>query len=109
MGIFRAILGQFGAGSLGTGGVLTTALRRAVRELSVKKMGDEFSIWSVFKRAKKYAGHMTKEQDLVFQFNGTEPKQMAWPMSFAFTEYLHHPLIDVKKDLEQHEQQDILE
>merc|ERR1712079_594724 len=74
-------------GSFGKGGVLSTAIRRSVRELSMKYGANEFGIQDVFKKSKRYARRMTDEQELSFQFSGTNPDMVAWPMSFPWWEY----------------------
>jgi len=71
------------------GGVLTVALRRAVRQLSLKyKEGREFSIQEVFDLSKKYAQNLTKEQELSLQWRGPHPSLVAWPLGYPWTEYM---------------------
>eukprot|EP00928_Gymnodinium_smaydae_P036990 TRINITY_DN2574_c0_g5_i1.p1 TRINITY_DN2574_c0_g5~~TRINITY_DN2574_c0_g5_i1.p1 ORF type:complete len:306 (-),score=61.83 TRINITY_DN2574_c0_g5_i1:268-1185(-) len=83
------------AEDIGSGGVLTTALRRAVRRLSLRHGQQEFSILDVFTRCKKYARRLTNAQELSFQFSGTDPSLVAWPLCFPPWEYLKHPLLRV--------------
>merc|ERR1712113_1364299 len=71
-----------------SGGVLTSALRRTIRELSIRHGEDEFSIQSVYNGCKKRAEKLTKEQHLNLQFYGTNPKHVAWPLCFGWKEYL---------------------
>lgn len=71
------------------GGVLTIALRRAVRKLSLKyKENREFSIQEVFDLSKKYAQGLTKEQELSFQWQGPHPSKVAWPLGYSWKEYV---------------------
>mmetsp|Transcript_43677 Transcript_43677/g.135915 ORF Transcript_43677/g.135915 Transcript_43677/m.135915 type:complete len:291 (-) Transcript_43677:24-896(-) len=73
----------------GKGGVLTSALRRTVKELSIKYGDEEFSIESVFNGCKGRASKLTDTQELMLQFHGTNPKYVAWPLCFPWWEYLH--------------------
>mmetsp|Transcript_8977 Transcript_8977/g.23405 ORF Transcript_8977/g.23405 Transcript_8977/m.23405 type:complete len:307 (-) Transcript_8977:97-1017(-) len=79
------------AEDVGNGGVLTIALRRAVRSLSLQRGSNEFSIQSVFDKCKKRAERLTREQDFSFQWQGTDPSLMAWPMCYSWLEYLTKP------------------
>jgi len=73
----------------GRGGVLTAALRRTIRELSVKHGEEEFSIQSVFDGCKRRADKLSDLQELSFQFSGTHPAYVAWPLCFPWWEYMH--------------------
>jgi len=74
----------------GAGGVLTTALRRTIRELSLKHGEDEFNIEDVFSGCKKRADKLAEgSQELILQFSGVHPKYVAWPLCFPWWEYMH--------------------
>jgi len=79
----------------GEGGALSTALRRAVRKLSARHGRNPFSIQQVFDQSTIYAERLTDEQELNLQYSGTDPDQMAWPMSFGWWRYLKRPTIRV--------------
>eukprot|EP00931_Biecheleriopsis_adriatica_P116820 TRINITY_DN9240_c0_g1_i1.p1 TRINITY_DN9240_c0_g1~~TRINITY_DN9240_c0_g1_i1.p1 ORF type:complete len:426 (-),score=90.34 TRINITY_DN9240_c0_g1_i1:73-1350(-) len=72
----------------GGGGVLSTALRRSVRQLSVQYGKREFSIQSVFDACSFYARRLTREQHLQLQWSGPAPSTMAWPLSYPWWLYL---------------------
>jgi len=80
------------AEDIGNGGVLTTALRRAVRTLSIEHGKQEFCMEEVFQLCRKYAEKLTDEQTLSFQWSGTPPQNMAWPLSLPWWEYVHNPM-----------------
>mmetsp|Transcript_93567 Transcript_93567/g.244017 ORF Transcript_93567/g.244017 Transcript_93567/m.244017 type:complete len:294 (-) Transcript_93567:87-968(-) len=69
------------------GGVLSIAMKRAVRQLSLKYPHREFSIQEAFDLSKKNAQKVTCEQELSFQWSGTDPRNVAWPLGYAWTEY----------------------
>merc|ERR1719226_147465 len=74
------------------GGVLTKALKRALRMLSAKYGTQEFSIREVFDKCKRNAERLTKEQELSFQWSGTDPSIVAWPLAFPWMEYAREPV-----------------
>jgi len=74
------------------GGVLTKALKRAVRRLSAHHGTAEYSILEVFETCKRYATKLTNEQELSFQWSGTDPGRVAWPLGYSWTEYTRDPL-----------------
>lgn len=78
------------AEDIGKGGVLSTALRRAVRQLSVGYGNQEFSLAILFKVCRQYALQLANEKDqkLSFQFCGTHPTKVAWPLAYPWWEYL---------------------
>mmetsp|Transcript_83415 Transcript_83415/g.236419 ORF Transcript_83415/g.236419 Transcript_83415/m.236419 type:complete len:240 (-) Transcript_83415:144-863(-) len=88
----------------GSGGVLTTALRRAIRELSIKHGDQEFSIQRVFDGCKRRADKMSDTQELSLQFSGPHPSDAAWPLCFPWWEYLHGAKDNIS-DFEEHEAQ----
>lgn len=69
------------------GGVLSNAMRRAVRQLSLQYSAREFSIQEVYDLTKKKASALTKDQELSFQWSGTDPSRVAWPLGYGWTEY----------------------
>nr|QZB49251.1 metacaspase [Prorocentrum minimum]QZB49252.1 metacaspase [Prorocentrum minimum] len=73
----------------GRGGLLTYALRRTIFSLSMSYQENPFSIQTVWERTKKKADSMTQMQELNFQFSGTDPHHVAWPMCFDWKKYLH--------------------
>lgn len=73
---------------MGEGGVLSTALRRAVRTLSVEYGSQEFSIMDVFQRCKRFAVRLTGEQNINLQYSGPKPSVVAWPLCFPWWTYL---------------------
>jgi len=76
------------AEDIGEGGVLSTALRRAVRTLSVEYGKQEFSIMHVFERSKMFAKRLTGEQHINLQYSGPHPSSIAWPLAFPWWIYL---------------------
>eukprot|EP00439_Symbiodinium_sp_Y106_P038845 s1587_g4.t1 len=76
------------AEDMGEGGVLSTALRRAVRTLSVEYGNQEFSILDVFQRCKRFAARLTGEQNINLQYSGPKPSTVAWPLCFPWWTYL---------------------
>jgi len=76
------------AEDMGEGGVLSTALRRAVRTLSVEYGNQEFSILDVFQRCKRFAVRLTGEQNINLQYSGPKPSTVAWPLCFPWWTYL---------------------
>ncbi|CAE8710560.1 unnamed protein product, partial [Polarella glacialis] len=92
------------AEDIGIGGVLSTALRRAVRKLSIKYGSQEFSIQDVFDSCKKYARRMTDAQELSFQFSGGDPGKTAWPLAFPWWHYLQKPSLMVKLNIHDYEE-----
>ncbi|CAJ1332490.1 unnamed protein product [Effrenium voratum] len=76
------------AEDVGEGGVLSCALRRAVRTLSVEHGRKEFSIQAVFKRCKAFAKRLTKEQHVTLQYHGTDPSLVAWPLGYPWWIYI---------------------
>lgn len=73
---------------VGEGGVLSCAMRRAVRTLSLEHGNQEFSILDTFKRCKTFAKRLTREQHLTLQYHGTHPSLVAWPLGFPWWEYI---------------------
>lgn len=76
------------AEDVGEGGVLSCAMRRAVRTLSLEHGNQEFSILDTFKRCKTFAKRLTREQHLTLQYHGTHPSLVAWPLGFPWWEYI---------------------
>lgn len=74
------------------GGVLTKAMKKAVRKLSLQYPYRDFTIQDVFNLSKKYANRLTKEQELSFQWSGTDPDLVTWPLGCGWTEYAKDPL-----------------
>eukprot|EP00434_Breviolum_minutum_P020508 symbB.v1.2.018084.t1/scaffold1428.1/size119406/4 len=81
------------AEDVGAGGVLSCAMRRAVRTLSLEHGNQEFSILDTFKRCKTFAKQLTKEQHLTLQYNGTNPSLVAWPLGFPWWEYFRKAML----------------
>jgi len=63
------------------GGVLTTALNKALVDLSWKTA--EYSIQTVFDKTNEYARKLAAEQHLEFQWKGTDPRTLAWPLGYG--------------------------
>eukprot|EP00747_Dinoflagellata_sp_TGD_P206517 gnl/TRDRNA2_/TRDRNA2_80213_c0_seq1.p1 gnl/TRDRNA2_/TRDRNA2_80213_c0~~gnl/TRDRNA2_/TRDRNA2_80213_c0_seq1.p1 ORF type:complete len:296 (+),score=54.31 gnl/TRDRNA2_/TRDRNA2_80213_c0_seq1:87-974(+) len=68
----------------GRGGVLTTAIHRAIRELSARYGSKEFSVAELFDATNRYAKLLTDRQELEFQWSGSDPAMVAWPMCFPW-------------------------
>lgn len=64
----------------GKGGVLTAALKRAIQKLTVVFGDKPYSLRSVGEACEKGVGKRTKEQVASFQYVGTPPEQVAWPI-----------------------------
>jgi len=75
----------------GSGGLLTNALRRAVRKHTFRSGNGEFSIQEVFDAVQKDAEGRTNEQDVQLQWSGTHPSKMAWPLSYHWSQYVTKP------------------
>merc|ERR1711966_263180 len=73
----------------GRGGLLTAVLRKSMLQLSLEYQDNPFSIQTVWEHCKDRAEAITQLQQLEFQFSGTDPGRVAWPMCFPWTEYLH--------------------
>jgi len=81
------------AADTGKGGVLSTSLRRSVRELSMLHGSSEFSIADVYEKSQTHARKMSKIQDLNMQFQGADPAFTAWPLCFPWYENVN-PVFD---------------
>lgn len=75
----------------GKGGALSIALRRATRMLACAHGNEEYSIQALYDLTLVEARKITKEQELSFQFSGTSPTQVAWPLCHSWTQYLVKP------------------
>eukprot|EP00933_Yihiella_yeosuensis_P054501 TRINITY_DN5296_c1_g2_i1.p1 TRINITY_DN5296_c1_g2~~TRINITY_DN5296_c1_g2_i1.p1 ORF type:complete len:285 (-),score=48.81 TRINITY_DN5296_c1_g2_i1:172-1026(-) len=66
----------------GSGGVLTKALKNTIASLTMRHGDGAYSVRTVAENCIKAAHAMTSFQEVSFQYSGTDPSNVAWPMAF---------------------------
>jgi hypothetical protein len=86
------------ASDTGHGGAFTICMRQATKELSMKYGDEEYSIEEMFELCDELCSSKTDTQHLSFQWSGTDPSLVAWPLSYPWWRYLSSPLPNWNSD-----------